>query len=505
MTDIAGVASPESQTLARSRFGARYLPATAVVLFAVLVRVALHLNADVSWLLLLGEKILNGAVPYKDFVEVNPPASFLLYLPAVWSGHILHIAPETLVNVLAFAAAFTSLWLCGRILTNAQLLRDELAPATNALALLILLALPFYTFAEREQIALIAILPMLCIYMARAADAPCGTGSAIVAGIGGGIAVSIKFYFALALFLPFLFILWRRRLNPQDLLRATFSPENLTAGITALLYLAFVFAAFPEFNRTVLPLVLALYVPATAPLTTMLTSPSTVFWVFGASIAVLLAGRKAADPIPAVLLLASLGFIMTTIIQGKGWPYHGYPALALVLLLSGALLLQRRHEATPTTLMATLAYVAMLPLIAIWFNQSNEVKGLRDAVAQLAPVHPRIIAITDDIAIAHPLTRSVEGAWVGTTCSLWMTSYANYILAYRHPDARTTAKIKRYAALDRNWLISDIRNKQPDIILVDGKRQHDWAFSIPALRAELAGYRNARTVGGVEIWLRNRG
>src|ERR1700759_3971901 len=151
MSDIAGPSSTP-RGLVQPFLQARHIPVAAVIALAVLERIVLHLNADVSWLILLGEKILNGAVPYRDFVEVNPPASFLLYLPAVWVGRVLHIAPEMLVNVMVFAAAFASLSLCGRILKKAQLLRDEDALNVAALALLILLVLPLYTFAEREQI-----------------------------------------------------------------------------------------------------------------------------------------------------------------------------------------------------------------------------------------------------------------------------------------------------------------------------------------------------------------
>ena len=42
-----------------------------------------HLNADNSWLFTAAELLLDGGRPYVDFIESNPPASFLIYFPAV--------------------------------------------------------------------------------------------------------------------------------------------------------------------------------------------------------------------------------------------------------------------------------------------------------------------------------------------------------------------------------------------------------------------------------------
>ena len=71
-------------------------------------------NTDVSWLLTLDEKWLDGARPYVDIVETNPPMSLYLYMPVALLGRWLGIAPERLLDALILALALASLTWSGR-------------------------------------------------------------------------------------------------------------------------------------------------------------------------------------------------------------------------------------------------------------------------------------------------------------------------------------------------------------------------------------------------------
>ena len=80
MTDITNISTAESRSGATRAKLVAYAPAVVLVL-AVAARILGHLNADVSWLLTLSDKILDGATLYVDFIETNPPAS-ISSLPA---------------------------------------------------------------------------------------------------------------------------------------------------------------------------------------------------------------------------------------------------------------------------------------------------------------------------------------------------------------------------------------------------------------------------------------
>jgi hypothetical protein len=459
---------------------------------AVALRLVIHVNTDVSWLITLDEKTLAGAKPYVDFLEVNPPASILLYMPAVMFAHGVHVAPEPVVIALVFALALASLAFSAYLLRG--LLDDEDGPTLAVVAAFAVLVLPCYAFAQREHVALIAMLPMLAVYVLRATGARPTLGVALAAGIGGGLAVIIKAYFVLGLLLPFAFVLWRSR-RLADLL----APENVVSAALALGYAWMVFALFPAFTHTMLPLVATLYVPTTLPLGDLLINGSTLLFSAAAVTTVLLAGRRLAAPLHAIALLAAAGFFIAMLVQAKGWPYQGYPAIALVLMVLGHIVL--RGDVVFSRLMIVV-YILLLAGAAAWFQANGEKPALREALAHEAPPMPKILAISGDIGLGHPLTRQLHGSWAGSTGSLWMTPYANYLLARGGLDAKTVGTIKAYTALERRLLAHDLRVNRPDVVLIAGQGWRDWAKSDPAIARELAAYHPTSTVDGVEIWLR---
>ena len=54
-----------------------------VFVVAILLRQVVPLNTDVSWLLVIGERVLDGQRLYVDIVEINPPMAVFAYLPGI--------------------------------------------------------------------------------------------------------------------------------------------------------------------------------------------------------------------------------------------------------------------------------------------------------------------------------------------------------------------------------------------------------------------------------------
>ena len=52
------------------------------------------LPSDVSYFITADGRILDGAVPYVDIMETNPPLAFWISLPAVWLARILGLSPH---------------------------------------------------------------------------------------------------------------------------------------------------------------------------------------------------------------------------------------------------------------------------------------------------------------------------------------------------------------------------------------------------------------------------
>ena len=60
-----------------------------VFLVAVLLRQMVPLNTDVSWLLVVCERMLDRQQLYRDILEINPPMAAFAYLPGVALARVL--------------------------------------------------------------------------------------------------------------------------------------------------------------------------------------------------------------------------------------------------------------------------------------------------------------------------------------------------------------------------------------------------------------------------------
>ena len=494
-----------------------YWTVTGVIVVAALVRCFLWLNSDVSWLLTLAEQVLGGARAYRDFSEPNPPASILIYMPAILISHLVNISAEAAVTILIFASVFLSLWLTMRILPGDELVRARERSLVIAIACALLLILPGDNFAERENVALIAILPMLAVYVRRATGASPGVTLETLAGIGGGIAVAIKPYFALALLLPLPLVLWHLKASGRKLFAAILSPEHIAAALVVLGYAAVLLWRFPAYMQVTLPLVLTLYVPLRYSLPLMLANPSVFIIGLAALVGVGMGAKEFRSPFVGVMSLAALGFTGALIIQGKGWPYHGYPAVALSLFVLGVLLIRRISKSVESGAKFSLdvkfgtgLLACIYALASYWFLQEPSRDHLVTVVSRLVPAHPKVFSIYGSPGLAFPLTRKLHGAPLGRTPFQWVSAYTDVLLKageldpagksqIRDPALRRT--IEEYARRDCDEVADTISTRHPDVILVGGNGEEQWALSKPQIAAALRPYHKVKTVGDFEIWL----
>src|ERR1700732_5108172 len=88
-----------------------------VFVLAILLRQIVPLNTDVSWLLTIGERVLDGQRLYVDIVEINPPMAVIAYLPGIALARALGLDPKIVIDgqmLLLTAASLLTAW---RILT----------------------------------------------------------------------------------------------------------------------------------------------------------------------------------------------------------------------------------------------------------------------------------------------------------------------------------------------------------------------------------------------------
>ena len=457
-------------------------PAAAAlcVVVALALQAFLHVNADTSWLLYVAEHTLDGAVPYRDILETNPPASFLLYVPAVVVARLVGLSPEFVTVLLTMLAAGLSVWLCDSILARAGLLAHGGRPALLFASCIVLLLLPMSSFAQREHIVLLAILPALASIAARSRGASTRLWQAVLAGTGGGVVLAVKPVFALAFVGPLLWC-WRCR-SWRTVLTM---PEAWIAGVLALGYGMAVLVFCPDFSARVLPLVLAIYVPARLDLITLFELPVLWIWLVLAATA-LWVGRR--DGLVITLIAASLGFEAALFIQGKGFTYHGYPAIALAAFACAWLCVRAGQGLIlrwPSlgTAPAAAALVGSLCAFTEYNAPETQAPGLARAVADI-DAHPRLMTVGANMYFGRSFARELGGDWVSSTPIAWITCYASAITKHPEDDPRFAVAIR----MERELYAADITTGHPDVILIDGEGWMRWTRHSPALVEALSHY-----------------
>jgi hypothetical protein len=476
-------------------------PALVLCAAAVVAQAILGTSTDVSWLTTLCEKMLDGQRPYVDVIESNPPAAFLIYMPAVLAARAIGVAPEFMIGLFGFSAIGASVGLCTLILSRAGL-AHRFGPGGLVLVLVVLAVLPGAVFDQREHLALAAGLPLLATLAARASSAEVGLALRVVAGLGAAIMASIKPYFALMIIATLPYLGWRIGLKGL-----VASLELYSTAIFGAFSVAAVFAFFPAYLDKVAPLVAAIYLPQRQSWLTLATNPGLLCWLVLGRYVILLGRDRLGDPLVAIPGLASLGAVAAFLLQGKGWPYQVYPAVALIALALGPLISKTPQATRQHRLLALPAICAGTLVIAFGYFCNlprQDSAALERLVASVAP-HPKIVVIGSDIALGHPLTRNVGGVWVGTFPFLWITDTIYFWREQGKLDSAAEARYAPFLRYDRETLVADIDGKKPDAILIADDNWKGWAFSHTDLAAALADYTPVGAVGEVTVYGRKLG
>ena len=315
-----------------------WLPFALIIAAAIAVRHFVGTNTDVSWEITLSEKILNGQRLYVDLIELNPPASTFLYLPAAALARALGLAPEIVVDGLVLTGALLSLAISRDIVRRYRLLDGRQSVTAAALALAALTILLPQTFGEREHIALIAVLPALALLIARADGVRPLLWQCLVAGTGASVTICIKPHLALAIACAVTDCALHERSW-----RLPFVLENWIAAAIAVAYGICVFVFYPTFLTDVMPLVADVYLPVRLSLLQSLLDTPVMLWAAAMLMNLALRRGTGFHPLFAVMLTAAAGFAAAYVVQGRGWPYQSYPMLALALIALGLAVARRRQ------------------------------------------------------------------------------------------------------------------------------------------------------------------
>jgi hypothetical protein len=134
-----------------------------------------------------------------------------------------------------------------------------------------------------------------------------------------------------------------------------------------------------------------------------------------------------------------------------------------------------------------------------WLTRSVDYTPLAETIHRHV-AQPKVLVISWNLALGHPLVRQVGGKWAQRVGSLWITESAEMLLE-TEKSPETAARLAQYVARDRRMLLEDIDREKPDIILLDG----DWEERVRAdvaLAERLGAYSEIGRVQKIIIFQR---
>lgn len=498
MTIDVGLRLATDEAINRKAQTAPWLAVAVVLVAAVVLRQMLPFNVDVSWWLIVSERMLDGQRLYVDFLETNPPMAGSVYLLSVALARLVHVRPEVMTDGVILALIVGSLALTCHILRY-SVARGRAAGSLVVWAAVLLCILPMYDFGQREHLALIAMLPAIGVYLLRASREPVSPMEILIAGFSAAVTMTFKPYFACAVG----FCILTAAAQARDW-RVLFALENWIAAAIVVIYGISIVIFYPEYFTTIYPLVRDVYLLLQAPMLALCLTSATAIWVGGTVLVLTLQNReRKLDVASFMMLAASFGFAVSFFAQRKGWGYHAYPMVALALMAAGCAIAAVDPACAKSIRLrvaAVFVLAAMFAKACLWFDASVDVSKIEDRVASLGP-HPKMLVLSAAAVIGHPMVRTLGGTWISRQEAFWVREIVRRATLEHDIDAETAARLQVYVARERAGIIEDFKKQPPDVVLIDN-RDSDWgrwAYADPELSALLKSYTPVETVDGVDI------
>jgi hypothetical protein len=418
-----------------------------------------------------------------------------------------------------------------------------------------LLLLPRLDWGEREHLSLALTLPYILLGIARARGRTVPRGGAALAGIAAGVGIALKPYFVLV----WVGREWAARRStrlraaarqaspggdarenviarpegPKQSGRWRVDPETIAVPLFCVAYLISVVIIHPEYFSLLRELGAAYqkFLRNSVLITLFLGDGSAI--VLGAlivAVALRLMPKHAAGW--RVLIGSLLGYFLAAIIQAKGWRYHFYPALGLVMLLFAAMAwdawqhrqdnrLMRLFTAIPAAALATAVIVSAA--LAVWqiaqplnprYDPDPSVGQLIPLLRERAGGQP-VFVISPNMASGFPLTNYAGTTWPSRLSNMWPAAVA-YDSATREPGPVQFNELDAMGPIERFGLattVHDFSTSRPAMVLsliaVDrpgwGMQRLDllrWLQRDPDFSAAWVAYDSLGRVGNYTIWAR---
>jgi hypothetical protein len=425
----------------------------AVALLLVVVAGALLWNAelvnDVAWQLWVARQLAHGITLYTDIVEVNPPLWFWAAIPVVDLAQLLGLSSYHVLIPGVLALDVVALLLVRTLCRDLQRGR------------LIVLGFPVITllafldvFGQREHLTLIATVPYLVLVARRADGLPVSRTIATLCGIMAAFGLALKPHFLLVPVALEILLLVRTR-------RLPFRPENIALAASLVAYALSVLLFARAYFVASLPM-LMIYQGDHRPIAYLLSQPvATMTCLLLLSLA--LYGRPRSS-IAQAALIAGLAFLAAYFLQGKGWRYHGVPAMGCFAL---AILAEAERFRWNTLRLAARAGVALAMLtiicLAVPLVQGVQSRDDENALLATSDLHPGDVVAALSGSAYWPVPEERHFIWPSRSVTYSPLFYAVEASRAKQPNPAMAALIGDI----RRSIVHDLACNPPRRILGD--------------------------------------
>lgn len=308
-----------------------------IVAFAALLHYAFYqlgyaVNADNALMIEYAKRWLAGGTYGIDVFDPNPPASFLIYIPAVLLSKIMSVwVALTLYTSVLLTLSSAAVWL---LLKGCKIDEGGRRVITFAYVLgNIFLANVFY--GERDHLIFLGVVPLCLLQYAMlqgCRTSGCLKYPVLIAGV---VAIAVKPHFAL---MPVLMIGYR--IFKSRNLNAVWEVDTKALIIGGVVYAAILAIFFPEFIRDVLPAASMIYAPDLDE--ARLAVNMTVTFVAGLAWLVYSTGNseKVDRQFTNFLMIFSFCLTLSALAQLKGFYYHALPQFIMIFIMAAYMLYQ---------------------------------------------------------------------------------------------------------------------------------------------------------------------
>jgi hypothetical protein len=311
--------------------------ALAIAAAVVAIRATGTVDPDVSWLLWIAHQLNGGARLYRDMIEANPPLWFWMAIPVDGLAGLVHVRSDHVLIPLVGCLAALSLVATDRIL---EPIERPHRTWLLSVAALVLVAMPWAQFGQREQIALIGTLPYAALIGARRNGCSLPRGLASCVGAGAALGFALKPYFLLA---PLSLELWLLAGRGREW--RPIRVETIAVVAVGSLYAVALLLFARDYLSIELPLLLLAYRVTGAERVVDLFQPAVLTGL--ATLLLLLAHgrlvRSERSGFAGAMTIAAAAFAAAYFVQAKGWSYQAIPLAGCAALALAALVTAERR------------------------------------------------------------------------------------------------------------------------------------------------------------------